>query len=68
MLMTLVAEVEEKATLFLPAWAFPLIGAIAFTLMAFVMWSFRNVANRHSDKTGGTARDERSEHGGGVHR
>jgi len=68
MLMTLVAEAGQRATLFLPNWAFPLIAALAFLFMAFVSWNFRNVANRHSDKTGGTSRAEHSEHDGGGHR
>ncbi|MBI5161470.1 MAG: hypothetical protein HY996_08680 [Micrococcales bacterium] len=68
MLMTLVAAAEEKATLFLPNWAFPLIAAIVFLLLALVVWSYRNVANRHADATGGNTRGEHAEPGGGGHR
>ena len=48
-LIALAAE-EPHAELFLPAWAFPLIVAIAFVVLAFVSWSFRDVANRHADR------------------
>jgi hypothetical protein len=48
-LIALAAE-EAPAELFMPAWAFPLIVAIAFVVLAFVSWSFRDVSNRHADR------------------
>ncbi|MGN6324688.1 hypothetical protein [Pseudolysinimonas sp.] len=48
-LIALAAE-QPKAELFLPTWAFPLIAAIAFVVLGFVSWSFRDVANRHADR------------------
>lgn len=56
MLSTLViAAVEHGFELVMPAWAFPLIAACVFTFMGFVVWSFRDVANRHSHKTDGAS-------------
>ena len=51
LLATLVTETEELAPLILPVWAFPAIAVAVFVLLAFVTWSFRDVANRHT-KTG----------------
>jgi hypothetical protein len=48
-LIALAAE-EPHAELFLPPWAFPLIVAIAFVVLGFVSWSFRDVSNRHADR------------------
>ena len=56
MLSTIVLAVEEaKIALFFPAWVFPLIAVAVFVSLGFVVWSFRDVANRHSQKTGGPA-------------
>lgn len=48
------AAEEELAPLVLPNWAFPLISVIVFALLAVVVYSYRDVANRHSQKTGAT--------------
>lgn len=53
--MIVLAAEQQGFTLFLPAWAFPLIAAIIFIFLGFVVYSFRDVANRHSHKTGGSA-------------
>lgn len=54
--MTLFAAVtEELAPLILPNWLFAVIAFAVFVTLAFVSWSFRDVANRHSDKTSRTA-------------
>jgi hypothetical protein len=45
-----IAATEELAPLWLPAWGFPLVAAIGFATLAVVCWSFRDVANRHSQK------------------
>ena len=65
MLFTLVTAADEKAPLILPNWAFPLIAALAFLFLALVTWSYRDVANRHSDRTGSAAQGADDEHGGG---
>ncbi len=49
------AAAETKIQLFFPAWVFPLIAACVFIALGFVVWSFRDVANRHSQKTGGSS-------------
>jgi len=46
----ILASEEELAPLVLPNWAFPLIAAILFLLLAVVVYSYRDVANRHSQK------------------
>lgn len=48
--ITLAAEAAPNQLIF-PAWVFPLISAIVFIFLAFVLYSFRDVANRHSQKT-----------------
>jgi hypothetical protein len=44
------AAEEAPAQLVMPNWAFPLIAAAVFVLLGFISWSFRDVANRHSDR------------------
>lgn len=51
LLLTLIAETEEKAPLLMPPLAFAGIAVAVFLLLGFVTWSFRDVANRHSNKT-----------------
>jgi len=53
LLHTLVMETEELAPLLMPPLAFAGVAAAVFVLLGFVTWSFRDVANRHSQKTGG---------------
>lgn len=51
MLSTILIEThEELAPLIAPAWVFALIAAIIFIVLGFVTYSYRDVANRHSDK------------------
>ncbi len=51
LLATAAAATEELAPLFLPPLVFAAIGVGFFVVVAFVSWSFRDVANRHSNKT-----------------
>jgi hypothetical protein len=51
LLVTLVAETEELAPLIMPPLAFAGIAVAIFVVLGFVTWSFRDVANRHSNKT-----------------
>ena len=63
--MTLFAAVtEELAPLIMPPLAFAGIALAVFATLGFVSWSFRDVANRHSDKTSGKAGGHDS-HGAG---
>ncbi|MEY2849045.1 MAG: hypothetical protein RI885_1712 [Actinomycetota bacterium] len=48
------AEVAEHSdTLPFPSFVFAIISAGVFVALAFVVWSFRDVANRHAHKTSG---------------
>ena len=50
----LVLAVETaEASLPFPALVFAAISAVAFLALGVVVWSFRDVANRHSHKTSG---------------
>lgn len=44
---------EQQVDLPFPPFVFALIAAGIFVALAFVVWSFRDVANRHSHKTTG---------------
>jgi len=51
-LSTIAVAAEEKlAPLILPNWAFPLIAAILFVFLAIVVYSYRDVSNRHRDRS-----------------
>ena len=58
----LAAEETQHALIF-PNWVFPLIAAIVFVFLFIVCYSFRDVANRHSDKTGGASGHSDAGHG-----
>jgi hypothetical protein len=45
---------EELAPMIAPPEVFAGVAAVIFIILAFVTWSFRDVANRHSDKTANT--------------
>lgn len=45
------AETEELAPLIMPPLAFAAIAAAIFLTLLFISWSFRDVANRHSNMT-----------------
>ena len=53
-LSELAAHEEELAPLLMPPLAFAGIAAAIFVVLALVSWSFRDVANRHSDKVRST--------------
>ena len=62
-LLTMVfAETEELAPLLMPPAGFAGIAITIFLLLAFVTWSFRDVANRHANKTAKPGHDS---HGAG---
>ena len=60
-LLALAAHEEELAPLLMPPLVFAGITAAIFITLALVSWSFRDVANRHSDKV----RDAGDHHGAG---
>lgn len=47
---TLLAESEHAVQLAAPIWVFPGVAAVLFLALGAVMFSFRDVSNRHSDK------------------
>jgi hypothetical protein len=49
------AAAEAPATLIFPNWVFPLIAVLVFVALGVVVWSFRDVANRHSHKSNKSA-------------
>lgn len=57
-----VAEHEELAPMILPPAAFAGIAAAVFVVLAFVTWSYRDVANRHSDKVSADSDHQSSHH------
>ena len=65
LLSTLLIQAEEElAPLIMPPWAFAAIAAAIFISLAFVVYSYRDVAHRHNDKTAG---DDDTHHGPGQH-
>jgi uncharacterized membrane protein len=58
--LALAEQPEELAPMIAPPWVFAAIAAAIFITLAFVSYSFRDVANRHSDKTSST--DNQSSH------
>lgn len=56
MLTTFLAEAEaELAPMIAEPWVFAVIAAAFFAVIGFVTWSYRDVANRHSDKVSDSA-------------
>ena len=51
---TIMASYHEQE-LVAPAVIFPVIALSVFTLLGFVAWSYRDVANRHAGKSGAKA-------------
>lgn len=53
--LVVTAAVAEENALPFPSIVFALIAASVFVALGFVVWSYRDVANRHSSKTRGSA-------------
>lgn len=53
---------EELHPLVAPIWVFPVIAAAAFLLMGLVSWSYRDVAHRHVDHSGGHSDGQDAHH------
>lgn len=62
LLLQVLTKTEELAPLIMPAWAFAAIAVAFFVVLGFVTWSYRDVSNRHSHKTGSQSHDS---HGAG---
>lgn len=52
--MTFLLAAEEGNLLPVSSVIFPLVAAGFFALMGGVTWSYRDVAHRHANKTGGS--------------
>ena len=52
LLAIVLTKTEELAPLLMPPLAFAGIAVALFVALGFVTWSFRDVANRHSQKAG----------------
>lgn len=48
--VTAVLAEAEHVALPLPIWAYPLIAVLLFVALGAVLWSYRDVANRHNAK------------------
>ena len=54
-LLTALPTVSAEHPLIFPAPVFPLIAIGGFLVLGFVAWSYRDVANRHAGKRGGSS-------------
>ncbi|MFD1713952.1 hypothetical protein ACFSBZ_05660 [Amnibacterium flavum] len=66
-LVTAAAEEANHVELPMPTFVYGLIALVAFAALAIVVWSYRNVANRHSQVSGAQGGDgsgHGSAHGG----
>jgi predicted small integral membrane protein len=59
------AEEVAQQALFLPIWAFPAIAAAFFLVGGIITFTYRDVANRHSNKS--HAAESHDDHGGHGH-
>ena len=51
-LTNVLAEAEAHVELPMPTWAYGAIAIVVFIALSFVVWSFKDVANRHSHRSG----------------
>jgi hypothetical protein len=58
----LAAQPEALAPLLMPPAAFAILALALFLVLALVSWSYRDVANRHSQKTEGSSPDSHGAH------
>ncbi len=66
MLAFVVLAADAKTPLIMPAIAFPLIAAGIFLFLGVVTWTYRDVANRHSNRAAAQYHDDH-EHGSAGH-
>ena len=66
-LTALLAATETHVDLPMPPWAFGAIALLIFFTLAIVIWSYRDVANRHSHKAGPGAADHAAAPGATHH-
>ncbi len=64
LLAAIAAEEHQLAPMLMdPLW-FGVVAGVVFLILGFTTWSFRDVANRHSHKTGSA---EHGDHGSDHH-
>jgi hypothetical protein len=56
-LAVVLAHSEATAPLPIPPWAFGAIAFAVFSVLCIILWSYRDVANRHSHKAAPHAAD-----------
>ncbi len=59
--LTAVLAEAEHVALPMPTWAYGALGLVIFFALGFVVWTYRDVANRHQAKAAAYA----AAHGGG---
>jgi len=59
---TILAESEKTFPMIAPTWVFGVIPLVIFIALGLVMWTYRDVANRHTHKPEAHA----TEHAGGA--
>ncbi|KQV07839.1 hypothetical protein [Leifsonia sp. Root112D2] len=62
-----VAAAEAHAPLIAPIWVFGVAPIVLFTALGFVIWTYRDVANRHSHKAGPDAAGHAGSPGATTH-
>jgi protein-S-isoprenylcysteine O-methyltransferase Ste14 len=45
-----VTQTEEQPRLLFPEWAYGVIALVFFGVLAFIVWTYRDVSNRHIHK------------------
>ncbi|MDX6232651.1 MAG: hypothetical protein QOH68_1642 [Nocardioidaceae bacterium] len=66
-LTAFLAETATHVDLPMPTWAFGAIALAVFAVLGVVIWSYRDVANRHSHKAGPGAADHAAAPGATHH-
>ena len=65
--LTAVPAEAELVQLPMPTWAYGVVALVIFVALAVVVWSFRDVANRHQGKADAYAASRGGEPGHGGH-
>lgn len=61
------AETEHARELPMDSWLYGLVALVILAALGFVVWSYRDVANRHAAKAEAYAKAHSGEHGHGGH-
>lgn len=66
-LTTLLLAESEKAPMIAPTWVFGVIPLVLFLALGLIMWTYRDVANRHTHKAEAHATDHAASAGATSH-